>query len=120
MAQRDLFGSETSTTAAKEGAATRGKPRVRTVARDQLGLEVVDLESLLPETIARYSILTEHKHLFAAKYVTYLPTEEERRRELERDRRIAEAIVSDANVDASRTERPAKPRQPPRTKSPRR
>lgn len=50
MAQRDLFGdTETSTTAAQDGAAPRGKPRVRTVARDQLGLEVVDLESLIPE-----------------------------------------------------------------------
>jgi hypothetical protein len=45
------------------------------------------------ETIARYSILNEHKQLFAAKYVTYLPTVEELERELERDRRIAEAIV---------------------------
>jgi hypothetical protein len=35
----------------------------------------------------------EHKHLFAAKYVTYLPSVEELERELERDRRIAEAIV---------------------------
>jgi predicted nuclease of restriction endonuclease-like (RecB) superfamily len=45
------------------------------------------------ETIARYSILNEHKQLFAAKYVTYLPSVEELERELERDRRIAEAIV---------------------------
>jgi len=42
-------------------------------------------------TIARYSVLSEHKRLFAAKYLTYLPTEEELRRELERDRRMAEA-----------------------------
>jgi predicted nuclease of restriction endonuclease-like (RecB) superfamily len=45
------------------------------------------------EVIARYSILSEHKQLFAAKYVTYLPSVEELERELERDRRIAEAIV---------------------------
>jgi len=45
------------------------------------------------EAIARYSILSEHKQLFAAKYVTYLPTVEELERELARDRRIAEAIV---------------------------
>lgn len=44
------------------------------------------------EAIARYSILSEHKQLFAAKYVTYLPTVEELERELERDRRIAEEI----------------------------
>src|SRR6185295_5655519 len=53
------------------------------------------------EAIARYSILHEHKQLFAAKYVTYLPTEAELRRELERDRRIAEAIV-----EATSTEKP--------------
>ncbi len=47
-------------------------------------------------TIARYSVLAEHKQLFAAKYLTYLPTEEELRRELERDRRLAEAIVEEA------------------------
>lgn len=45
------------------------------------------------EAIARYSILNEHKQLFAAKYVTYLPSVEELERELERDRSIAEAIV---------------------------
>jgi hypothetical protein len=45
------------------------------------------------ETIARYSVLHEHEQLFAAKYVTYLPSVEELERELERDRRIAEAAV---------------------------
>jgi hypothetical protein len=43
------------------------------------------------EAIARYSILNEHEQLFAARYVTYLPSVEEL--ELERDRRIAEAVV---------------------------
>jgi predicted nuclease of restriction endonuclease-like (RecB) superfamily len=51
------------------------------------------------ETIARYSILNEHKQLFAAKYLTYLPSVEELERELERDRRIAEAIVERPRVD---------------------
>lgn len=45
------------------------------------------------EAIARYSILNEHEQLFAAKYVTYLPSVEELERELERDRRLAEASV---------------------------
>jgi len=45
------------------------------------------------EAIARYSVLHEHKQLFAAKYVTYLPSVEELERELERDRRVAEAVV---------------------------
>jgi predicted nuclease of restriction endonuclease-like (RecB) superfamily len=45
------------------------------------------------EAIARYSVLNEHKQLFAAKYVTYLPSIEELERELERDRRFAEAVA---------------------------
>ena len=40
------------------------------------------------ETIARYSVLNDNKHLFASRYMLYLPTEEELRRELERERRL--------------------------------
>ena len=63
------------------------------------------------EAMARYSILSEHKQLFAAKYVTYLPSEEELRQELERDRRIAEAVVK-----AARDGKAASPRRTPRAK----
>jgi hypothetical protein len=42
------------------------------------------------EAIARYSVLSENRQIFAAKYVPILPTEEELRRELERERRLAE------------------------------
>ena len=42
------------------------------------------------ETIARYSVLNDNKQLFASKYMLYLPTEEELRRELERERRLIE------------------------------
>jgi predicted nuclease of restriction endonuclease-like (RecB) superfamily len=42
------------------------------------------------ETIARYSVLNDSKQLFASKYMLYLPTEEELRRELERERRQIE------------------------------
>lgn len=59
-------------------------------------------------TIARYSVLAEHKQLFAAKYLTYLPSEEELRRELERDRRLAEG-----NVQEPSEERGAKKRKSP-------
>ena len=62
-------------------------------------------------TIARYSVLNEYKQLFAAKYLTYLPTEEELRRELERDRRLAEA-----SVETPREEKPTKPKRATRTK----
>lgn len=43
------------------------------------------------EAVARYSILHEHEQLFAAKYVTYLPSVEELQREIARDRRWLEA-----------------------------
>ena len=35
------------------------------------------------EDIARYSVLHDSDHLFAAKYLTYLPSEEELRQEIE-------------------------------------
>ncbi|MHA3320709.1 PDDEXK nuclease domain-containing protein [Legionella pneumophila] len=38
------------------------------------------------ETIAKYSVLKNSKQLFASKYLHYLPTEEELRAELERER----------------------------------
>lgn len=53
-------------------------------------------------TIARYSVLNEHKQLFAAKYLTHLPTEEALRRELERDRRFAEATLAPTRVGRAR------------------
>ena len=42
------------------------------------------------EAIARYSVLSESQQIFAARYVQVLPTEEELRRELERERRLLE------------------------------
>lgn len=38
------------------------------------------------EDIARYSILNDNDQLFAAKYLTYMPTEEELRREIEQQK----------------------------------
>ncbi len=38
------------------------------------------------EAVAKYSVLSESKQLFAAKYLPYLPTEEELRLELQRER----------------------------------
>jgi predicted nuclease of restriction endonuclease-like (RecB) superfamily len=38
------------------------------------------------EAIAKYSVLTDSKQLFASKYLRYLPTEEELRAELKRER----------------------------------
>ena len=42
----------------------------------------------ISKDIAKYSILRDNKQLFAAKYLTYLPSEEELRREIERQKEI--------------------------------
>jgi predicted nuclease of restriction endonuclease-like (RecB) superfamily len=39
------------------------------------------------ETVARYSVLNDRKQIFASKYMLCLPTEEQLRREIERERR---------------------------------
>jgi len=50
------------------------------------------------ETIVRYSVLNNSKQIFASKYMLYLPTEEELRRELERERQlIEERMVPDGD-----------------------
>lgn len=41
-------------------------------------------------TIARYSVLRDSDQLFAAKYMAYMPTEEELRREIEQQKRYLE------------------------------
>lgn len=40
------------------------------------------------EAVAKYSILTDSKQLFAAKYLAYLPSEEELAKELQRERAL--------------------------------
>lgn len=40
------------------------------------------------ETVVKYSILNEHKQLFATKYMPYLPTEEELIAEIAREKRL--------------------------------
>lgn len=42
------------------------------------------------ETIVKYSILDESKQIFASKYMLYMPTEEELKREINKDREILE------------------------------
>lgn len=39
-------------------------------------------------TVAKYSVLNESQQLFAAKYMTYMPTEDELRREIEQQKRF--------------------------------
>lgn len=45
------------------------------------------------ETIVKYSVLRENKKLFASKYMLYLPTEEQLKRELARERRLIEEDI---------------------------
>ncbi len=45
------------------------------------------------ETMAKYSVLTESENLFASKYMLYLPTEEELKRELKRERELIERQI---------------------------
>ena len=45
------------------------------------------------QTIAKYSVLAENKHLFATKYMPYLPTEEELAEEIERQKQILTQIT---------------------------
>ena len=46
------------------------------------------------EDIARYSVLHNNDHLFMSKYLTYLPTKEQLRIEIERQKSIFYHIVS--------------------------
>lgn len=48
--------------------------------------------------LARFSILKESKQIFAAKYLTYLPTEEELRREIEEQKAIFEMRKKSADM----------------------
>jgi transposase len=49
MAQRDLFGDDDGSKREGGKRAAEGAPRVRSASREQLGLEVVDLDTLIPE-----------------------------------------------------------------------
>ena len=51
------------------------------------------------ETIVRYSVLHESRQIFASKYMLYLPTEEQLKLELERERRLIEVALEERNND---------------------
>lgn len=53
----------------------------------------VVLASDKDEAVAKYSILADNVGLYAAKYTTYLPTEDELRAELERERHLIERAI---------------------------
>jgi predicted nuclease of restriction endonuclease-like (RecB) superfamily len=54
------------------------------------------------ETIAKYSVLKDSAQLFASRYMLYLPTEEELKRELERERRAIEERLAEIGAEAKR------------------
>ncbi len=47
------------------------------------------------ETVARYSVLSDRKQIFASKYMVCLPTEEQLRLEIEKERRLIESTRED-------------------------
>jgi predicted nuclease of restriction endonuclease-like (RecB) superfamily len=51
------------------------------------------------EAVAKYSILNENRQIFASKYLPNLPTEEQLRREIEKERRLIESILEEGADD---------------------
>ena len=49
------------------------------------------------ETMVKYSVLNENDHLFASKYKLCIPTEEELKKEIERERFNLEQKFEDKN-----------------------
>ena len=47
------------------------------------------------ETVARYSVLNDRKQIFASKYMLCLPTEDQLRMEVEKERRLIEAASAE-------------------------
>ncbi len=51
------------------------------------------------ETVARYSVLNDRKQIFAAKYMLNLPTEEQLRLEIERERQLIESALEGRDLE---------------------
>ena len=47
------------------------------------------------DAMAKYSVLADNDHLFASKYINYLPSEEELKRELEKERILIERMLEE-------------------------
>lgn len=70
------------------------------------------------ETIVRYSVLKENRRLFASKYRLMLPTEDELRRELERERAWLLDTVDAVGEEPKAPKGDATPRTPSRRMKP--
>ena len=51
------------------------------------------------ESIVKYSVLADNENLFASKYRLYLPTEEELKIELQRERELIERSIEESRND---------------------
>ncbi len=51
------------------------------------------------ETVVKYSVLNDSKQLFSSKYVTELPSEEELRKELDRERKLIQLRLEESESD---------------------
>ncbi len=52
------------------------------------------------EAVAKYSVLSEGKRIFASKYLKFLPTEEELKLEIEKERSLIETAFLEAESEA--------------------
>ena len=52
------------------------------------------------EAVAKYSVLSEGKQIFASKYLKFLPTEDELMLELEKERNLIETALLEAENEA--------------------
>ena len=55
------------------------------------------------EAVAKYSVLSDRKQIFASKYMLYLPTEQELAIELERERKLIEAHLAEKEEPSENT-----------------
>jgi predicted nuclease of restriction endonuclease-like (RecB) superfamily len=55
--------------------------------------------TLKNETVVRYSVLNDRKQIFASKYMLCLPTEEQLKIEVEKERCLIEAVIEEQSYD---------------------
>ena len=53
------------------------------------------------EAVAKYSVLTEGRQIFASKYLQFLPSEQELKLEIERERKLIEAAIDESRDQAA-------------------
>lgn len=65
-----------------------------------IGLILCDKKN---EAVAKYSVLSDRKQIFASKYMLYLPTEQELAIELERERKLIETYLAEQEEQSVNT-----------------